>query len=185
MRNGVTLKLFLTVRSCLHSERCLLTIPDKSKNSNSYHTAVVKICSIQGKPKLQEQETEKHICTSAQTHTTSTHGYHGSISCTQHHRSHTNISADCTPWRKSELVVFSQAETNWCNCSCGSLVQTQEAEKHPPLTYCNKKLKSILVTSSPTHFSFVHSIARATTLRTLSSDCELSSTETRSWEASL
>ena len=180
MRNGVTLKLFLTVRSCLHSERCLLTIPDKSKNSNSYHTAVVKICSIQGKPKLQEQETEKHICTSAQTHTTSTHGYCGSTSCTQHHKSHTNISDNGTQPLKGKWIgcVFSggdqvldsllqlfmrkpSAETRSWKAS-SSQVLKQEAEKHP----CNLVSNSLLI-------------------RTLSSDCELSSTETRSWEASL
>ena len=47
----------------LNNEWCLLTLPDKSKNSNSHHTAFVKICSIKGKPKLQAQETEKHIHT--------------------------------------------------------------------------------------------------------------------------
>ncbi len=100
----VTLKLFLTVRSRLRSERCLLTIPDKSKNSNSHNTAVVKICSIKGKPKLQEQESEKHTCTSSQTHTTSTHGYCGLISCTQHHKSHTNISDNGTQPLKGKWI---------------------------------------------------------------------------------
>ena len=115
------------------------------------------------KPKLQEQETEKHTCTSSQTHSTSTHGYCSSISCTQewylltlisdnvtqHYKSHTNISDNGTQplkgkWIGLQVCVFSGGDEV---CSCGSLVQKQEAEKHPPLKYWNKKLKSILVTS--------------------------------------
>ena len=111
----VTLKLFLTVRSCLRSERCLLTIHDKSKNSNSHQCPVVKICSIKGKPKLQEQETEKHICTCTTPQARTVIVVWSRVLNT------TNLTLIyrtmvLNPWRESELVcksVFSQAEAKF------------------------------------------------------------------------
>ena len=98
-----------------------------------------KYSTVKRKPKLQEQETEKHTCTSSQTHPTSTHGYCSSISCTQewylltpisdngtqHHKSHTNISDNGTQPLKGKWIGLQVGEEV---CSCGSLVQEQEAD---------------------------------------------------------